>query len=125
MRVGRIDYRMQRRATLRDVREGLRAADDVRDAHPDLLRAGVHIGTAVAEACPLCERSGQLRHVSYVFAQRDPRNRSGRAVPRDALARHVERYGDLTVYTVEVCTACRWHHLVESYQLVHGVPSAG
>jgi hypothetical protein len=117
VRKGRIDYRMQRRAVLRDVKSGLRSADDARDAHPDLVRAGIHIGTPVRDACPLCDEH-ELRHVSYVFDRKDPRNRSGRAVPREALARQAERHGDLTVYTVEVCTACHWHHLVESFLLM-------
>ena len=68
-------------------------------------------------ACPLCEER-ELRHVTYVFDRKDPRNRGGRAVPRESLARQAERYGDLDVYTVEVCTACHWHHLVESFLLV-------
>lgn len=124
MRQGRIDYRMQRRAALRDVRAGLRSSDDARDAHPDLVRAGVHIGSPSRDACPLCDED-QLRLVTYVFDRKDARNRGGRAVPRDSLARQLERYGDLTVYTVEVCVACHWHHLLESYLLVHRDTAVG
>lgn len=117
MRKGRIDYRMQRRAVLRDVVAGLRTAHDVRDAHPDLVRAGLHIGTRAREDCPLCD-DDQLRHVTYVFRDRDRRTQGGRAVPRESLRSQVDRYGDLSVYTVEVCVACHWHHLVESFLLV-------
>lgn len=117
MRKGRIDYRMQRRAALREVREGLRSPADACDAHPDLVRAGVHIGAPAGDACPLCEQE-TLRYVTYVFDRKDPRNRGGRAIPRESLARQHERYGDMTVYTVEVCTSCHWHHLVESFLLV-------
>lgn len=117
MRKGRTDYRMQRRALLGEVRAGQRSLDDVRDAHPDLVRAGTHIGTPVRDACPLCEEP-TLAHVSYVFEGKGGRSPSGRAVPREALARHAERYGDLGVYTVEVCLTCHWHHLVESYVLL-------
>jgi hypothetical protein len=117
VRKGRIDYRMQRRAALREVVDGLRSPADARDAHPDLVRAGVHIGSPAKEPCPLCE-ADHLKLVTYVFDRKDARNRSGRAVPRESLARQLERYGDLTVYTVEVCTACHWHHLLESYLLV-------
>jgi hypothetical protein len=116
VRKGRIDYRMQRRALLRDVQSGLRSPEDVRDAHPDLVRAGTHLGTPARDPCPLCNEA-TLAHVTYVF-DRDPRNPGGRAVPRESLARQLERYGELTVYTVEVCTACHWHHLVESFLLV-------
>jgi hypothetical protein len=117
VRTGRIDYRMQRRAALREVREGLRSPADACDAHPDLVRAGLHIGTPADAACPLCKRD-EVREVTYVFDRKDPRNRGGRAVPRESLARQHERYGDLTVYTVEVCLGCHWHHLLESFLLV-------
>jgi hypothetical protein len=116
-RVQRMDHRLQRRALLREVREGLRSLDDVRDAHPDLVRAGVHIGTEVADPCPLCDRA-TLRHVAYVFERHGSRTGSGRALPIDGLQRHADRHGDLAVYLVEVCIACRWHHLVESYRLL-------
>ncbi len=117
MRRGRIDYRMQRRAVLAELRSGVRPVGDARDAHPDLVRAATHVGAAAREPCPLCGED-DLRLVTYVFDRKAPANRGGRAVLRESLARQHERYGDLTVYTVEVCTACHWHHLVESYQLV-------
>ncbi len=120
MRERRMDYRLQRRALLREVTEGSRGLDDVRDAHPDLVRAGVHIGSRTDEPCPLCA-GPELRQVVYVFEGKGPRTSSGRAVPREAVAQHAERHGDLTVYVVEVCIACHWHHLLESYrQLARG-----
>lgn len=115
-----MDYRLQRRALLREVADGRRSADDVRDAHPDLVRAGRHIGSEVRDPCPLCERP-DLRHVTYAFEDKGPRTGSGRALPREALQRHAERHGDLTVYVVEVCTTCHWHHLLTSHrQLARG-----
>ena len=120
MREQRMDYRLKRRGLLREVTEGARSADDVRDAHPDLIRAGIHLGAEVEDACPLCTRPS-LRHVTYVFEGRGPRTSGGRALPPDAVQRHAERHGDLTVYLVEVCTACHWHHLLESHrQLARG-----
>ncbi len=124
MRKGRIDYRMQRRAVLRDVFDGLHAVQDVRDAHPDLVRAGTHIGAAAREDCPLCDQP-QLRHVTYVFRERGARTQGGRAVPRESLPAQLDRYGDLSVYTVEVCLECHWHHLVESYLLLARDTAAG
>jgi hypothetical protein len=115
-RTGRTDYRMQRRALLRAVRNGQRSVDEACDAHPDLVRAGIHIGTPVDDPCPICEQR-TLSHVSYVFEGKGTRTPGGRAVPRESLARQAERYGDLTVYAVEVCTSCRWHHLIESFLL--------
>lgn len=115
VRRGRTDYRMARRALLRDVRTGLRHPREVCDAHPDLLRAGRNVGEDVDDGCPICE-SGGLRLVTYAFGERFGRH-SGRVVPRTDLALMTRRYGRLNVYTVEVCTACAWHHLRESFWL--------
>ena len=124
MREARTDYRLRRRALLLEVTEGARSADEVRDAHPDLVRAGTHIGSDAPEPCPLCARDA-LKHVSYVFEGKGPRTPSGRALPAESLVRHAERHGDLTVYTVEVCTACHWHHLLESYRLLASGSAVG
>jgi hypothetical protein len=117
VRKGRIDYRMQRRAALSDLASGRRSSDDVCDAHPELIRAGIHLGEDPRAACPVCD-STALRHVTYVFEGKNRRTQGGRAVPRASLARQAQRYGDLWVYTVEVCPDCRWHHLVESFLLL-------
>lgn len=120
MRVGRTDYRMQRRALLSDVRAGLVSPGDVCDAHPDLVRAGRHLGDDAGDDCPLCQQPG-LRRVTYVFdeAGRASRTSGGRAIPANTLPAVFEKYGDLQAYTVEVCIACSWHHLLESFGLVH------
>lgn len=117
MQQSRIDYRMARRATLRDVRAGLRTPEEVCDAHPGLVRAGRHIGEGVAEDCPICEDGGDLRRVTYVFHDKGRPSQSGRAVRREQLAAEAERYGALNVYSVEVCPDCHWHHLMESFWL--------
>lgn len=116
MRQAGTDHRLQRRALLGQVASGARSRDEVCDAHPDLVRAGLHIGDEAREPCPICETEN-LRQVSYVFEGKG-RSTGGRAVPRESLTRQAERYGDLTVYTVEVCLHCRWHHLLSSYQLL-------
>ena len=113
---GRIDYRMARRALLRDVRTGLRSTYDVCDAHPDLVRAGRHVGEAIEDPCPICEGDATLRLVTFVFGRHIGRH-SGRVVERAGLDRMRQRYGQLNVYTVEVCTECSWHHLRESFWL--------
>ena len=117
MRTGRVDYRMARRATLRDVRSGLRSPADVCDAHPELLRAAKWIGEPQASDCPLCDDDA-LVHVTYVFPRYGKTARRGQAIPRDALRATVRKLGDLTVYTVEACRDCGWHHLVEKYEQV-------
>ena len=114
MRRGRIDYRMARRALLRDVVSGLRSRVDVCDAHPDLVRAGRSIGVSGSGDCPICDE-GELRQVTYGFFGKGQSRRGGRAIPRDAIANIAKRYGELGVYVVEVCPDCGWHHLLESY----------
>ena len=114
-RQGRTDYRMARRATLREFREGMRNREDVCDAHPDLVRAGANIGDEAGGPCPVCDEADTLAHVTYGFYGRGPTRSSGRALPRASLAGLTKRYGDIAVYTVEVCHACHWHHLLESY----------
>lgn len=116
MRRARIDYRMARRALLRDVRAGLRSPREVCDAHPDLVRAGRSIGEVRDADCPICD-ADRLRQVLYGFYGKGPTRRSGRALTRAALEAVVERYGEVAVYVVEVCPSCRWHHLLESYWL--------
>lgn len=116
MRRGLIDYRMRRRSLLGEVASGARGPDEVCDAHPELLRAAQHLGDPVDEPCPLCDDAA-LRHVTYIFEGDRRRNPGGRAVPHASLPRQFDRYGELEVYIVEVCIACRWHHLLESFLL--------
>jgi hypothetical protein len=114
-RHGRTDYRLARLATLRELREGMLNRQDVCDAHPDLVRAGANIGEEAGSPCPVCADAVALAYVTYGFYGRGAARSSGRALPRASLADLSKRYGDIAVYTVEVCHVCRWHHLVESY----------
>ena len=117
-RHGKVDYRMARRALLREVRQGTRSVTDVRDAHPELLRAAKWIGELQQAPCPLCEEP-DLVQVVYVFPRHGKTARRGQAVTRESLAAKVAKLGDLKVYTVEVCRRCHWHHLVDKYELAH------
>src|SRR5204863_7176027 len=61
-----IDYRLARRAVLREWRMGKVGRAEVCDAHPELVRAARHLGEATTQECPICEKSN-LRLVSYVY----------------------------------------------------------
>lgn len=126
-RQGQIDYRMRRRAVLAQVRDGDVGEHDVRDAHRELLRAGRHIGRVVDGDCPVCEDGESLRVVTYVFTGRAAKSKGegGRAVPDEKLPATVARYGDVKAYEVEVCIACHWHHLLESYWLLRDGRATG
>lgn len=119
------DYRLRRRATLQAVRDGAKTRDDVCDAHPDLVRAGIHIGTVTTDACPICDEAG-LRLVNYAYPRLTNGRSLGGAVRTDDLARRADRYGELDVFEVEVCVNCHWHHLRVSYvQTPHTSASNG
>ena len=108
---GRVDYRLQRRVALSKLALGNRALEDPCDAHPLLLRAAKHLGRPRGEDCPVCAKV-ELVSLDYVFLQDGPSSQGGRVVEPERLGRYAERHGDLVVYEVEVCTGCRWNHLV-------------
>ena len=105
-----VDYALARRAVLRDLRAGRRDRTDVCDAHPELIRAGRHVGEEAPGDCPVCG-SGELRLVSYVYGDK-LRQANGRCIsgPRE-LAKLESRHEEFSRYIVEVCVACRWNHL--------------
>jgi hypothetical protein len=105
------DYTLARRAVLRDLERGRLTRLDVCDAHPELLRAGRHLGTGAPHACPVCgERS--LRYVSYVYGN-SLRAANGRCISHDGeLEKLGATHDEFARYVVEVCVDCRWNHLV-------------
>ena len=127
---GFTDYRMAKRALVREVSEGLVRRQDVCDAHPDLLRAARNIGEAVDRQCPICDLADAraavprddatgLRLVTYVFGD-DLKRKSGHVVwNREELRDLACQYRSFTAYTVECCLVCGWNHLAESYLLGH------
>lgn len=122
---GRIDYRMAKRALVRQVTRGQIAVQDVIDAHPELVRAARNIGTETARTCPICrladdradvpiDRENTLREVTYVYGE-SLRQRAGHVVWTDAeLQDLATRYDSFTAYRVECCLVCGWNHLVTS-----------
>ncbi len=107
----RVDYRLQRRIALSRLSVGNRALEDPCDAHPLLIRAAKHLGEPRGERCPVCH-DVELVTLQYVFLQSGPASQGGRVVEMARLGKYAERYGDLTVYEVEVCVGCRWNHLM-------------
>lgn len=120
---GRIDYRMAKRAVVRQVTRGAIGVEDVCDAHPELLRAARNIGTETARTCPICrladdradvpiDAENTLREVTYVFGQ-SLRQRQGHVVWDDEeLDLLATQYPSFTAYRVECCLVCGWNHLV-------------
>lgn len=111
-----IDYRLARRAVIRDWRRGRLSRLDVCDAHPELIRAARHVGEESNIDCPICGE-GKVRLVSYVFGDA-LKTANGRCVTN---ARELERLGEacdeLACYVVEVCVECSWNYLARSFLL--------
>jgi hypothetical protein len=111
--IGVVDYRLAKRALLRDFRQGLLAKPDICDAHPELLRAGRYLGQEATRPCPVCE-AWELRLLAYVFAE-GLRDNNGRAFEiREGIALAAGRRGG-ACYVVEVCLGCSWNHLSEAF----------
>lgn len=110
---GRVEYRLARNAVVAEYRRGRLSRTDVCDAHPELLRASRHVGTATGRDCPICEEA-ELAEVTFVFGSRLPPG--GRCVSTPAeLARYWRRKDPVVCYVVEVCPTCAWNHLVRMY----------
>jgi len=108
---GHVDYRLSRASTLTSYRRGELSLSEVCDAHPELVRAARQVGTATPGECPICERTGTLVHVTYVFGPRLPSH--GRCITlRGEISRLAKRPGLHVAYVVEVCRSCCWNHLV-------------
>lgn len=120
---GRIDYRMAKRALVRQVTRGLVSVQDVCDAHPELLRAARNIGRETSRTCPICRLADRradvpvddevtLREVTYIFGK-SLRQKHGHIVWDDEeLDELAGRYASFTAYRVECCLVCAWNHLV-------------
>lgn len=108
--LGTVDYRLQRRRTLRDVRDGSVERDAVCDAHPELTRVARSIAPDARETCPICADQ-QLARVAYVFGPRLPAG-GKLAMTQAELDRIARRSGTFISYEVEICAACGWNHLL-------------
>lgn len=112
---GSIDYRLARRRVLRAFREGETTREEICDAQRELLRVAEHASVPAGARCPVCSHR-DLRLVRFVFGPRLPSG--GRAITSEReLARLANRSGEHRCYAVEVCTACRWNHLQQTYLL--------
>lgn len=107
-----IDFRMLRRAYLDRVLCGAVPRHDACDANIDLRRAAQHYGVARRTACPVCAQH-ELRNVTYLFGPRLPK--SGKCVTSPRVLRDADTRPELfTAYTVEVCLACQWNHVLSA-----------
>lgn len=118
-----VDYALQRRAALADVAAGRVTVDDACDAGFYLLQAAAHHGRATTTPCPLCRREN-VQQVHWIFGERLGAA-AGSARSADEIDRLADAVAEFTVHVVEVCRACRWNHLVQSYVLGTGDAAGG
>ena len=114
-----VDYALQRRAALADVRSGRRSVAEACDAHPYLLLAARYYGETTPVPCPVCDKRHQ-RHVHYAYGDALGKS-AGQAKSRAELAQLARQHEEFDVYVVEVCPDCGWNHLIRSFVL--GSPS--
>lgn len=107
----KVSHEWERAATLREVRAGRLNEADVCDADFLLRAAATHHGVDAGRACPICE--AMLRNTRWVYGEVLGR-RAGSARSEKEIAEFVEEGLEFTVHTVEVCTTCRWNHLLTS-----------
>jgi len=122
-RTGSIDHRLARRHVVAEYKRGRLAKHEVCDAHPELVRAAEHASRETAQSCPICEDANVVL-VSYVFGPRLPA--FGRCVTSaEEMAKLAKRSASaaknggasFTCYVVEVCPACCWNHLAQTFVL--------
>jgi hypothetical protein len=109
-----VDYSLARKSLLLAVRQGGLSTTEVCDAHPELLRAGKHIGHDPHERCPVCSHD-TLRLVRYVYGDQLKRDNGKVVYPAEWLRDLIDRYDQFTCYVVEVCIDCAWNHLLRSF----------
>lgn len=122
-----VDHALQRRALLREVFGGglfsTTSPSDVCDASPYLVRAAAELGTATDRTCPICRRQ-PLREVAWVYGDALG-SMSGSARTAAQIELLAASRPDFAVYEVEVCSRCRWNHLVRSWRTgTPGTPPA-
>jgi hypothetical protein len=108
-RRGSIDHGLARRMLINEYKRGRLGREQVCDAHPELIRAAINVGSPLDQACPICDEQ-KLRLVTYVFGPRLPAH--GRCVSTaKEMAALNRRREELSAYVVEACVGCQWHHL--------------
>ncbi|MFN8232644.1 MAG: DUF5318 family protein [Actinomycetota bacterium] len=111
--LGVIDYTLAKRALLRDARLGVLGLTDLCDAHPELVRAAKHVGEPTRNDCPVCGRE-KLVLLAYVYGD-GLRDENGRVWSIETGLKMAAANPGSRCYVVEVCNACHWNHLRETF----------
>ena len=110
-----VDYSLQRRSVLRDVRNGKIGMLEVCDASPYLKSAAKFHGEPTDDRCPVC-RVENLTLVHYIYGD-ELKQSAGQARKLAELPVLAMTLREFQVFVVEICRACSWNHLIEQYLL--------
>lgn len=110
-----VDYSLQKRALLREVRTGRVGTLEVCDASPYLKNAARFHGEPTDERCPVCRRDN-LTLVHYIYGD-ELKQSAGQARKLAELPVLAMTLREFQVFVVEVCQSCAWNHLIEQYLL--------
>jgi len=113
---GSINFRLARERTILAYKSGEATRSEVCDAQRELMRNARECGIPIEGPCPICKEN-TLVEVLYVFGPRLPA--SGRCIVTSLDMDRVRRLeGTFTAYDVEVCTSCRWNHLMRTNPVI-------
>ena len=84
---------------------------DVCDAHPELLRAGRHLGEPSRRDCPVCGARATCGSCRTSTATSSSTPTAAASANERELAKLGATYDEFACYVVEVCVDCRWNHL--------------
>jgi hypothetical protein len=110
-----VDYSLQKRALLRDLRSGRIGTYEVCDASPYLKNAARFHGEPSEERCPVCRRDN-LTYVHYIYGD-ELKHSAGQARRLSELLTLAMTLREFQVFVVEICPSCAWNHLNEQYLL--------
>lgn len=106
-----ISHKWERAQHLKEYRAGLVVRSELCDADFLLCAAAEHHGVDMAKRCPMCE--APMRLTTWVYGAELGR-RAGSARNAEEIAEFAADGLEFTVHWVEVCTACRWNHLLRA-----------
>lgn len=113
---GSINFKLARERAIMAYKNGEATRSEVCDAQSELMRNARECGTDTGVVCPICHVNN-LVEVLYVFGPRLPA--AGRCIVTEGdLERIRRRKGNFTAYDVEVCTSCKWNHLLRTNPVV-------
>lgn len=108
-----VNFQWQRLHALAQYNSGVLKREDICDAEFLLCASASFHGELLSTPCPVCEASSLYR-VPWVYGEALGRA-SGSARSLSEAEQLVDVNRAFTLHSVEVCTTCRWNHLLSSW----------